>query len=128
MEEIQKEIDKLYYWDAYILKLETTAFGDKVELVYHDSDEEGVKYIFKECYDVKLEHDITYTKDLDYEKLKLGQIPYYIQNVKVEKQEREGKELYQFEIDAWPMKAQILCRKFDASIVSVKELLNKFEK
>lgn len=111
IEALRKQIEDSYYWDARVKVLECNYFGDEVKLVYEDNGGEIV-YQFEECYKIKIEHCIDWPKDVPSKKLKISQIPYFMQNVEVNEVILEDKNYLEFKINMHPVELYILCRKF----------------
>ncbi|WP_242217381.1 hypothetical protein [Bacillus cereus group sp. BfR-BA-01380] len=113
-QQLQEKIDKLYYWDARVLKLYSDNFSDVVILAYDDG-EEIVTYRFLCCYKSEFLHWLDYEKEKPYRTLKQEQIPYFLQDIKVEEIEKEKRELYLCKILMPPMEVEIWCKDIEIS-------------
>ncbi|GAB6085241.1 hypothetical protein [Alkaliphilus crotonatoxidans] len=109
IQEKQDIIDKLDYWDARVLELSCNHFADEVTLVYGE-DSETIRYSFNECYKVVFEHSIKYEKEIPVKIMKVSQIPYFLQDVKVGVIEENNTFLYTCKIFMPPLTVEIWCK------------------
>lgn len=111
IQQLIKEIENSYYWDARVKSLDCNYFGDEVKLVFED-DKKDITYHFEECYKVKIEHAVECTKDRASKELTCAQIPYFMQDVELRETEI-GKKIYmEFKINLHPIELSIVCNKF----------------
>lgn len=108
---LKKQIEDSYYWDARVKALDCNYFGDEVKLVYEDNDEE-ITYQFEGCYKIKIEHSIECSKDIPSKKLRIPQIPYFMQDVEVNEVTLGDKRYLEFKINMYPIELYIVCSKF----------------
>lgn len=113
IEEIQRKIDELYYWDMPVIKLTCDHFADEVLLTYK-GDEGYVNYIFKSCYRIRFEHSTSYIKDRPINELSFSQIPYFMQNVLVSEVILDDIRFIQCNIDMSPLAIEIICKHIEA--------------
>ncbi|WP_455718514.1 hypothetical protein [Anaerosporobacter sp.] len=111
IQELIKEIENSYYWDARVKSLDCNYFGDEVKLVFED-DKKDITYHFEECYKVKIEHAVEYPKDRATKELILTQIPYFMQDVELEEIKICDKKYMEFKINMHPIELSIICNKF----------------
>ena len=87
IEEMQRRIDETEYWDEKILDIKNLYFGDEIEVIIDDDENEDNcwKIVFLSCYSV------SYITDADWRKIKFvkemsnSQLGYYGQDILVEK-------------------------------------------
>lgn len=48
-EKILSEIEAMHYWDARVLKFDSSFFGDEITLVFEDTEEFNIKLSFIGC-------------------------------------------------------------------------------
>lgn len=111
IEELRKQIENSYYWDARVKALDCNYFGDEVKLVFED-DTKDVIYHFEECYKVKIEHAVECPKDMASKDLARTQIPYFLQNIEVNELVIQDKEYMEFKINMHPIGLYIVSNKF----------------
>lgn len=112
IEDIRKQIENSYYWDARVKVLECKYFGDEVKVVFEDN-EQDIIYHFEECYKIKIEQPFEYSKDIPSRELKHTQIPYFMQNVEVEEIDIGDKKYMEFRINMYPIELYVVCKKFN---------------
>ena len=112
IEELRKQIEDSYYWDARVTALECNYYGDEVKLAYEDNDGEIV-YQFEECYKIQIEHPVEWPKDIPFKNLKVTQIPYFMQDVEVNEIILRDKNFLEFKINMHPIELYIVCKKFN---------------
>ena len=110
IEEVKKQIEDSYYWDARVKALDCNYFGDEVKLVFEDDTKDAI-YHFEECYKIKIEHAVECPKDRASKDLTRSQIPYFIQNVEVNEIVIQGKEYMEFKINMHPIELYIVSKK-----------------
>lgn len=111
IEEVKKQIEDSYYWEARVKSLDCDYFGDEVKLVFEDNTKD-VTYHFEECYKVIIEHAVECPKDRASKELTRMQIPYFMQNVEVNEIVIHGNEYMEFKINMHPIGLYVLCNKF----------------
>jgi hypothetical protein len=110
-------IESFHYWDARSLSLSSNYFSDEVSLVFDNDDKNDVLMRFLQCYKVEFNQCLGFIKDKPIKELSKPQIPYFLQDIKVEIIKREGIELYKIRINMAPLDLEIWCK--DISIKSV---------
>lgn len=119
--ELQKIIDKTDYWDAEILDMKASYFGDVVE-IYIDNDEETCwKVSFLSCYKVSYETDANWRTIIHVKDMKRPQLGYYGQDISVSRSEIE--DFYIIKLDLSIMEMQIECRDIQIDKIAKKDLL-----
>jgi hypothetical protein len=109
VKEIQKSVDSLHYWDARVTRLNCNYFADEVELLYED---EGTDIIYKfiGCYKSNFFHDKKYNKNCPVKEMRMQQIPYFLQDVKIGEKIEDGLRLYTCKINMYPLDLEIWCK------------------
>lgn len=125
VQEKQDIIDKLHYWDARVLELSCNYFGDEVKLVYGENNE-TVCYTFSECYKVNLEHCLAYNKKMSSKEMKIPQMPYFLQSVRVGSVKENDTMLYTCIIDMFPLNLEIWCKDILASMTQRDESFTSY--
>lgn len=107
-EKILNEIEALHYWDARVLKFDSSFFGDEITLVFEDT-EFNVKLSFMGCSKFSF---VTSTDDRTKPIRELGrpQIPYFLQDIEVTDVQSEGQSLFNCKILMPPLNTEILCK------------------
>ena len=111
MEELRKQIEKSYYWDARIKELNCNYFGDEGAFVF-EGDKNEITYHFEECYKIKIEHAVDLLKKIPSRELTRAQIPYFVQDVQLNKIIINKKMFMEFKINIFPIELYIVCNKF----------------
>lgn len=118
--ELQKKIDKTDYWDAEILDMKVSYFGDVVEM-YIDNDEETCwKVSFLACYKVSYETDANRRKIINVKDMKKPQLGYFGQDIAVSRSKIE--DFYIVKLDLSIMEMQIECRDIQISKITKKDI------
>ncbi|GGG13754.1 hypothetical protein [Paenibacillus aceti] len=106
-EKILSEIESLHYWDARVLKFDSSFFGDEITLVFEDT-EFNVKLSFKGCSKFSFVTSVDdRTKPL--RGLARSQIPYFLQDIEITDVLIEGHSLMNCKILMPPLNTEILC-------------------
>lgn len=111
IEMLRKQIEDSDYWDARVKALDCNYFCDEVKLVF-EGDGDDVAFLFEECYEIKIEHLLEYPKEFPYRELKTAQIPYFMQDVKLNEMTVNQKTYLKFIINLFPITLSIVCAKF----------------
>ncbi|MBR5289805.1 MAG: hypothetical protein IKU28_02290 [Erysipelotrichaceae bacterium] len=109
---ILNEIESCHYWDARLLKLDCNYFGDEISLCFGDKNIE-YEFHFIGCFEIGIKHDYQYSKKTLYRNLKIAQIPFFIQDIKLDEKEVLKEKYYEFLIDAYPLSLKIVCKQFE---------------
>ena len=109
--EIKKEIEGSYYWDARVKSLDCKYWGDEVTLVF-DDDGADITYHFTKCYRVEMKHDPQYPKIIASKDLLPAQVPYFLQDVEVEEIDMGENKYLQFRINMYPIELLVMCKEF----------------
>lgn len=107
---IQKKIDDFNYWDANVLSLSCTYFGDEVTLIYEDKKNGNVQYLFTDCYYINFQHNLNEKKIGPIKTLKSSQLPYFIHDVTIECTSYNNNDFYKCTLDISYMTLKILCK------------------
>ena len=114
IDEIKKEIEDSYYWDARVKALDCKYWEDEVTLVF-DDDGTDIVYHFTGCYRVDIEHYPQYPKDIASKNLLPAQVPYFLQDVEVEEIDIGENKFLQFRINMYPIDLLVMCKEFSIS-------------
>lgn len=106
-EEILSEIEEMHYWDARVIKFDSSFFGDEIILVFEDTGF-NVKLSFMGC------SKFSFATSADDRKKPLRdltrpQIPYFLQDIEVTDVQNEGYSLLNCKILMPPLNTEILC-------------------
>lgn len=106
-EKILFEIEAMHYWDARVLKFDSSFFGDEITLVFEDTDF-NVKLSFIGCSSF---YFVTSADDRikPLRELARPQIPYFLQDIEVTDVQNECHSLLNCKILMPPLNAEILC-------------------
>jgi len=107
--EIQRRINEYNYWDARVSKLECRNFTDEIELAHEHEDGEIV-YEFFGCYKSEFDHAKDYDKLRPVKDMTRSQIPYFMQDVKIDTQLENGITFYTCKINMFPLYVEIWCK------------------
>ena len=119
--ELQKMIDKTDYWDAKILDMKASYFGDVIEIYIDDDEETCWKVSFLSCYKVSYETDANWRTIMHVKDMKKPQLGYYGQDISVSRSEIEN--FYTVKLDLSIMEMQIECRDIQIDKIAKKDLL-----
>ncbi|MGF7533678.1 hypothetical protein AAGG74_08045 [Bacillus mexicanus] len=115
-EQIQRDLERLHYWDARVLQLESYFFSDEIIMIFEDTDS-NVKLSFTGCssfsFVTTADDRIKPLKDLQR-----SQIPYFLQNIEMSTIQSEGKELLKSKILMPPLNAEIVCHTISINKVA----------
>ena len=111
---LQKKIDLLDYCDARVNYLNCNYFADEITLAY-DLDDTEVVYIFKGCYKSIFDHVKDYDKLRPVKEMTIPQIPYFIQDVKIDSNIEDGVSFYVCKMNVFPLYIEIWCKDIDVS-------------
>lgn len=105
MHELEKKIIELGAIDTEIERIQIDNWFENVIIVFNEKDNKEVICKFKQCFEISLKHDKSYSKgkksdgNLDYK--------YFIQDVEI----AENEGFYAVKILAWPLEGEILCKE-----------------
>lgn len=104
---ILDEIEELHYWDARVLQMESSFFGDELKIVFEDTDF-NVTLLFTGCsrysFVTSVEDRLEPLKELTKTK-----IPYFIQDIEMTDVQIEGENLLKCNILMPPLNAEVVC-------------------
>ncbi|EAA0348495.1 hypothetical protein BJM49_10685 [Listeria monocytogenes] len=106
--ELQKKIDEINYWDLLVLDIQSKYFGDEV-YIYIEKDEEICwKLSFTSCYKVSYETDAKWRGDFKVRNTgpKSG---YYAQDISLNRY-AENEDFIECSFDASIMTMNIICK------------------
>ena len=105
MHDLVKRIIELDAIDTPIESIKVDEWFQRVVITFmSDSKADRVQCVFEHCFEIDLKHDRNYSKNIrsngskDYE--------YFMQNFEI----IEENGFYIFNIDAWPLNGQIVCK------------------
>lgn len=106
MHKLEKKIIELGIIDNTLESIEVSNWFEGARITFNGNESLGIVTIeFKECFEVTLKHDRTYSKgvkadgNLDYK--------YFIQDVEV----IESEDFLEFKISGWPLEGEIVCKE-----------------
>ncbi|MFB4322026.1 hypothetical protein RB298_06775 [Priestia sp. BR_2] len=113
--EILGKIEAMHYWDARVLKFDSSFFGDELILIFEDT-ESDVKLSFTGCSKFSFITNVDdRTKPL--RELTRPQIPYFLQDIEVTDVQSEGYQLLNCKITMPPLNAEIVCKSISVEKV-----------
>ena len=118
--ELQEMIDKTDYWDAKILDMKASYFGDVIEIYIDDDEETCWKVSFLSCYKVSYETDANWRTIMHVKDMKKPQLGYYGQDISVSRSEIEN--FYTVKLDLSIMEMQIECRDIQVDKIAKKDI------
>lgn len=107
-QQILSEIEAMHYWDARVLQMESSFFGDEITIIFEDTDY-NVKLLFTGCSKFSF---VTSVEDRlkPLKELTKTQIPYFIQDIEItEGGIVDGQNLLKCNILMPPLNVEILC-------------------
>lgn len=119
--EIQKKIDEINYWDLLVLDIQSQYFGDEVYIYVEKNEEYCWKISFTSCYKVNYETDANWRGNFKVKETgpKSG---YYAQDISLNKY-MENEEFIECSIDVSIMTMNIVCKDIFVEELSMKENL-----
>ncbi len=108
--EIQRIIDEHDYWDSRVKAVECNYFADEVHVIYGDEDENFICYNFIGCYKSVFDHAKDYDKGMPVKDMTQPQIPYFLQDVKIDEITERGNHLWICKINMFPLHLEIWCK------------------
>jgi hypothetical protein len=111
--EMQSKFDKCDYWDARVKSVECNYFADEVHIIYDDEDGKSIMFNFNGCYKSVFEHVKEYDKGIPVNKMTIPQIPYFLQEIKIDEVIVEEHRLWICKIDMFPLYLEIWCKEIN---------------
>ncbi len=111
---IQEEIEKNWYWDFRVERLESSNFFDDLILEYFDEND-IVSFRFESCYEIHFQQDLHFEKKKRMKNCSSNEIPYYIQDVSVSEVTKKEDTYYNVFMNIWPMSLNVLCKDVHVS-------------
>ncbi len=108
--EMQRIIDEYDYWDMLVKEMECNHFADEVRIIYDDSEGGRVCYNFTGCYKTIFDHVKEYTKDMPIKDMTQSQMPYFMQDVKINETREGDNRLWICKINMFPLYLEICCK------------------
>ncbi len=106
-QKILNEIEELHYWDARVLQMESSFFGDELRIVFEDTDF-NVILLFTGCSKFSF---VTSVDDRlkPLKELTKTQIPYFIQDVEITDVQIDGEDILKCNIFMPPLNVEVVC-------------------
>ncbi|GIP46336.1 hypothetical protein J45TS6_47950 [Paenibacillus sp. J45TS6] len=104
---ILSEIEDMHYWDARVLKFDSSFFGDEMTLVYEDT-ERNVELSFTGCTEFSF-HTTIDDRRRPIRELARSQIPYFLQDIDITDVECGDFNLLKCKILMPPLNVEIVC-------------------
>lgn len=121
IEEIQNRIDETEYWDEKILDLKISYFGDEIEVIIDDENENTCwKILFLSCFKVSYETDANWRRIENVKEMIKPQLGYYGQDISVS--ESEESNFYKVSMDLSIMEMSIECKDILVDKIFKKDL------
>ncbi|MBO2946011.1 hypothetical protein JJQ72_18695 [Paenibacillus sp. F411] len=114
-EKILSQIESMHYWDARVLRFDSSYFGDEITLVFEDT-EFNVKLSFIGCSSFSFVTNVD-DRIKPLRELTRPQIPYFLQDIEVTDVQRDGHSLLNCKILIPPLNSEILCTS-----ISIKKI------
>lgn len=108
--EIQRIIDEYDYWDMSVKVVECCHFADEVRIIYDDSEGGYVCYNFMGCYKTVFDHVKEYDKGKPIKDMTQSQMPYFLQDVKIDEITEGSNHLWICKINMFPLYLEIWCK------------------
>lgn len=107
-QKILNEIEELHYWDARVLQMESSFFGDELRIVFEDTVF-NVILLFTGCSKFSF---ITSIDDRlkPLKELTKTQIPYFIQDVGITDVQSDGEDILKCNISMPPLNVEVVCK------------------
>ncbi|MHC5252739.1 hypothetical protein ACYRFS_09230 [Listeria kieliensis] len=109
MEKIQKAIEDTEYWDARVLDITSSYFGDEIQVVFEDEETDVYVLKFIHCYKVSYENSFALDSNIEVCDMNKGQLGYFMQDVSVAKYDKDDKFI-KFFLDLSIMTMEIVCK------------------
>jgi hypothetical protein len=109
MEKIKKMIEDTEYWDARVLDLKSSYFGDEIQVIFEDEETDVYILEFIHCYKVSYENSFAPDSNVNVCDMNKGQLGYFMQDVSVTKYDNDD-EFIEFFLDLSIMTMEIVCK------------------
>lgn len=106
---MQSMINSYHFWDARVLYLNCCHFADEIELAFCDADIEVI-YSFLGCYKSIFNHVLKYDKLRPAREMTAAQVPYFIQEIKIDVVVEDCINFYVCKLDMFPLNVEIWCK------------------
>jgi hypothetical protein len=103
---IQELFDKLNYFDAKVLQLNSNYISDEIELSF-DNGDTIVKCKFRGCYKSIFDHVRNYEKMRPVKEMTSAQMPYYLQNIEISLSPEADNRFFICKINMFPLYVEI---------------------
>ncbi|WP_213421196.1 hypothetical protein [Bhargavaea massiliensis] len=120
--QIQRDIEEIHYWDARLIQMDCCFFGDEVAIVFEDTDD-NIKILFTGCSAFSFKTHVNDRLEPLKELVK-SQIPYFIQDIKIEDIQVEDKSLLKCQIQMPPLDVELVCTNILIERISTGEALD----
>jgi hypothetical protein len=104
---LQNIINQYDYWDSRVSKVECNYFSDEVQIAYENGNGKMITYSFVGCYRVFFEHNKDYEKNINVKAMSMPQIPYFMQDVKLEEKYEGSVRFIVCNINMYPLQIEI---------------------
>lgn len=108
--EIQRKIDEYDYFDSRVKAVECNYFADEVHVIYEAEDGTSICYYFFGCYKSIFDHVKEYDKGVPVKNMTISQIPYFIQDVKIDEIVMGDNHFWICKINMFPLNLEIWCK------------------
>lgn len=104
MNNLKDELVNLGVIDRPLLTLKIDDWFDNMKISFIGYNDKKVICEFRQCFEITLNHDKNYSKNIKTDKSK--DYEYFVQDIQV----ATDKEIYRIKISAWPLEATIECK------------------
>ena len=108
--ELQRIIDEYDYFDSRVKSVECNYFADEVHVIYDDEDGNSICYNFIGCYKSIFDHVKEYGKGIPVKSMTPPQIPYFLQDVRIDETIEGDNHLWICKINMFPLHLEIWCK------------------
>lgn len=113
VKEMQSIIDNCDYWDARVKSVECNYFADEVSIIFDDEDRKFIVFHFIGCYKSVFDHVKEYDKFIPVKNMTLPQIPYFLQDIKIDEVIEGEYRLWTCNINMFPLCLEIWCKEIN---------------
>jgi len=112
MHDLENKIIELGAIDAPIEVMQVNEWFQSVIITFAGNNKTSkVQCILEQCYEIALKHDNNYSKNINSDGSK--DYEYFMQDIEV----IEDRDFYIFNISAWPLDGQIVCKNIMLNII-----------
>lgn len=114
---IQARIDRINYWDMWVLDFRVLYFGDEIELYLEDTDKLGYRITFLHCLKLSYENAEARSNETPIRDLSRVQLSYSAQGIVVENSQENG--FFEFRLVLPFLFATVTCRDIEITQIDI---------